>query len=268
MFLNKIQYLIKEFTPPFFYKIIKSKLYGWSGNYKNWELAASKSSGYNSEIIFNKVRDSLLKVKNGQYLFERDSVLFDKIYYSLPLLSTLGLVSLNCNNKINVLDFGGSLGSSYYQNKNLFTNLLEFNWCIVEQHHFVIEGKKNFEDNYLHFYHDVNSCLSKHNINLLLLSSVLQYIEKPYQLIENLINLNIQYILIDRMPIMFSNSDRLLIQKVPKSIYKAKYPAWLLSEKKLLTLVQKNYNLIFDEETTESINYKNSKYKAYLFKLK
>ena len=63
---------------------------------------------------------ALIKVKNGDAVFERDSVIFDKIHYSFPLLSALSLTALNHNSTLNVLDFGGSLGSAYFQNKNLY----------------------------------------------------------------------------------------------------------------------------------------------------
>jgi len=48
------------------------------------EEAMELSTGYDSERILGKVRDSLLKVKRGEAVYERDSVLFDKVQYSWP----------------------------------------------------------------------------------------------------------------------------------------------------------------------------------------
>ncbi len=144
--------MIKEFIPPILLKYLTGFLYGWKGNYSTWDEAKKKCSGYDSEIIFSKVKSASLKVKNGQSVFERDSVIFDKIQYSFPLLSSLALIAQQNNGKLNVLDFGGSLGSSYFQNKNMFSRTKEFNWCVVEQPHFVREGLHSFADNNLHFF--------------------------------------------------------------------------------------------------------------------
>ena len=74
--------------------------------------------------------------------------------------------------------------------------------------------------------------------------------------------------MIDRTPLLFKGDDRITIQKVPKNIYEAKYPCWILSEQKLLTHILKYYDLVFDEKTDESINIKNAGFKAFLFKRK
>ncbi len=61
---------------------------------------------------------SLLKVKRGEAVYERDSIVLEKFQYSWPLTSGLLYAATMSNSKLNVLDFGGSLGSSYYQNRN------------------------------------------------------------------------------------------------------------------------------------------------------
>ncbi len=261
--------MIKEFFPPIILRYLTGFLYGWSGNYKSWKEAENKCSGYDTDIIFNKVKDALLKVKNGAAVFERDSVIFDKVQYSFPLLSALNQVALKNNSKLNVLDFGGSLGSSYFQNRNLFNEINEFKWNIIEQEHFVTEGKKTFADDKLHFYYTIQECLDEQKINVILLGSVLQYIEKPYQLIDELTSKKVDYIIIDRTPILKNNKDRITIQKVPKVIYKAQYPCWILNESKLMNHISaKGYELIFDSESHEKLNITDAHLKGYFFKLK
>ena len=70
-----------------------------------------------AQDILDKVLAATLKVKQGQAVFERDSVLFDEIEYSWPLLAGLMWAAASNGGKLNVLDFGGALGSSYYQNR-------------------------------------------------------------------------------------------------------------------------------------------------------
>ncbi len=87
---------IKSLVPPIaltVLKRIKSSKYGWHGNYKTWQEAQNASTGYDSDEIIQKVRNSLLKVKNGEAVYERDSVIFDEIQYSWPLLAGLMFAS-------------------------------------------------------------------------------------------------------------------------------------------------------------------------------
>ena len=259
--------MIKEFVPPILLNYLTGFFYGWKGDYSSWEEAKKKCSGYNSGHILSKVKESLLKVKKGEAAFERDSMIFDKVQYSFPLISALALAALQKNGKLNILDFGGSLGSSYYQNRDLL-KLQELNWCIVEQPHFVKEGLKTFEDDYLHFFYDINTCLEKYRPDVFLLASVLQYLEKPYSLLDEIIEKKIEYIIIDRTPVLSKGKDRITIQKVPKYIYEASYPSWLLNEEKLLHHLAAQYELIFDNISPERINIKNSALKCFFFKRK
>lgn len=258
--------MLKDFLPPIAVRLLTGLLYGWSGNYSSWNEAQKKCPGYNSDIIFNKVKNALLKVKTGEAIFERDSVLFEKVHYSFPLLSALTQVALTNKSTLNVLDFGGSLGSSYFQNRDLFK---ELNWNIIEQEHFVTEGKKTFADAHLNFYYTINECLKEQKVNLILLGSVLQYMEKPYELLAELTSKKIDYIIIDRTPVYINKTERITIQKVPKKIYEAQYPCWILNEEKLINnIASKGYELIFDSESSERMNLAHAHLKGYFFKLK
>ena len=63
------------------------KAYGWSGDYTSWQEAKKEATGFDHPAILEKVKNALLKVKNGEAAHERDSVLYDRIQYSFPLLA-------------------------------------------------------------------------------------------------------------------------------------------------------------------------------------
>jgi putative methyltransferase (TIGR04325 family) len=243
--MKNIKNILKAIIPPILFTSIKAlrksnqgSLY-WSGNFKTWENAQAECTGYDTDIILEKCKNSLLKVKNGEAVYERDSVLFDEIQYNWGLLAALQKAAIENNNELCVLDFGGSLGSSYYQSReflNLGTNLT---WCIVEQEHFVKCGKENFETDELKFYYTIDECLESNKPNVILLSSVLQYLPEPYEWLEKFLNLNIDYIIIDRTPFVDSEADLLTIQTVPNTIYKASYPAWFFSKANFDRAIQK-----------------------------
>ena len=249
MFVKKI---VKLVAPPillFFIKKIYFKIFNnafpppiWIGDYANWEEAKKKCTGYDSQIILEKCKNSLLQVKNGTAIYERDSVIFNKKQYSWPLLAGLQKAAINNGGKLCVLDFGGSLGSSFFQNKD-FLAINDLKWCIVEQPNFIECGKEFFESNYLKFYYTLDECLQNEQPNVLLLSSVLQYLDKPYEWIEKLIKLNFNYIIIDRTSFTDNSRDIITIQSVPESIYKASYPMWFFGKENLLNKF-KNYKIV------------------------
>ena len=92
------------------------KKWGWKGAFDSWEAAQLRSNGYNADNILQKVLAASLRVKEGEALFERDSVLFYEKKYSWELLATLMWIAAQHGETLNIIDFGGSLGSTYYQN--------------------------------------------------------------------------------------------------------------------------------------------------------
>jgi putative methyltransferase (TIGR04325 family) len=233
--------------PPVLLQILKQiKNNGWKGDYSSWEDAQNNSIGYDSEEILLTVKDSLLKVKNGKAVYERDSVIFNERQYSWQLLAGLMFACAKDpkQEELKVLDYGGSLGSTYYQNKIFLDYFNKVSWSIVEQNHFVDAGIEDFQDERLKFFRSIEECMDKESPNILILSSVLQYIEKPYELLDLIFNKNFETILVDRTP--FSRaSEKIKLQIVPSSIYKASYPCWFFDELKFLSYIKsKKYSIV------------------------
>jgi len=252
---QKILHILKDITPPIalaLFRHLSDKATDFSGNYRTWDEARRASSGYDSEAILAKVKDALLKVKNGDSIYERDSVLFDKIEYSWPLLAGLLWVSSRSGNSLNLIDFGGSLGSTYFQNLKFFTHLYELKWSIVEQKKFVECGRSHFENSHLKFYQGLDECIGERHPDAILFSSVIQYLEKPYELLADVVGRGFTYIIFDRTSFLENGDDRITVQKVPNEIYPASYPAWFFNRDKLLSFFSGTYDLIADFDSFES----------------
>lgn len=226
-----------------------------SGDYISWNEAAAVSTGYNSDLILEKTKSSLLKVKKGEAVYERDSVLFNEIQYTWSVLAGLMWVAAQSRGRLNVLDFGGSLGSSYYQNRAFLQNIPEVQWNIIEQPAHVKVGKEFFEDNVLKFFPDVETCLSETKPNVILLSGVLQYLENPFDILNKLLDQTVDYVIIDRTPFWDGTKDRLGVEHVPPRIYPATYPVWIFSEQNFIRYIQKkNFEIVTEFQSLDMFN--------------
>jgi putative methyltransferase (TIGR04325 family) len=239
----ELKNLLKEFIPPGLLRLRRTNVF--TGDYRSWQDAAAAPEGYDTDRILEKVRHSLLKVKNGEALYERDSVLFDEVQYSWPLLSALLWIASCSGNRLHLIDFGGSLGSSYFQNRRFLSHLSEWSWSIVEQAKFVECGRREFEDGNLAFYSTIEECRAARPCNAVLLSSVLPYVERPHEWLDRIVSAGFEYIIIDRTPFLLKDErDRLTVQTVPKHIYKASYPAWFFGRADFLKHFEGRYEKV------------------------
>lgn len=262
------QNYIKGFIPSFILGLlgflIKGK-YGLRGDYPDWQSALAKCEGYQSPVIFEKVYDAALKVKKGKAPYERDSVLFDKIQYSWPILAGLMWVAAQSEGKLNIADFGGAFGTTYFQNINFLKSLPEVRWNVIEQKHYVASGQKDFQTEELKFYYTLKEYCEDNPSRAVLFSGVLQYLEKPYSILEEIRQRNFDFILIDRTPFSEASKDKIVIQKVPPQIFDASYPCWVFSEEKFRNFF-KGYKIISDFPGFEGKITEKSRFKGFFIK--
>ena len=243
-----LKQLAREWLPPRLIRLVrqpnKGSETGYEGLFDTWEDANLHCTGYDAQHILNKVLAATLQVKRGEAAFERDSVLFDKIEYPWFLLSGLMWAAARNGGRLNVLDFGGALGSSFFQSRAMLVALPEVRWNIVEQAHYVQAGREYIQDETLRFYASVDECLLENEPNVILLSSVLQYLPSPDNIIAQLAKADAPVLIIDRTPFSVSEKNEILIQHVPAYIYDASYPLWVFSEGEFLRKLNSKWNLV------------------------
>ncbi len=221
---------------------------GYFGNYRSWREALANSRGYDDPLILEKTLRAIQKVRVGEAVAERDSWTFQTPLYNWPLLTALYQVALRNRGHLRVLDFGGALGSVYFQQRALLSSLASLNWCVVEQPHFVACGQEYLKDDVLSFCYNIDECLKSGKPDLVLFSSVLPYLETPYDVLDEVMAAQIETIVIDRTPV-WDGEDRITVQRADPRIYRGSYPAWIFSRNKLLTTLAGNYDLEFEFES-------------------
>lgn len=261
-FIKKIVKKISKITPEIFKKYLrnyKTNAVNWcSGPYENWKDAIKDSRGYDQENILDKVYNSSKLVKLGLIPYERDSVLFKEVKYNYNIVDVLNEINLS-QNKLSILDFGGALGSSYFQNRNILKNKLNFKWGIVEQENYVKLGLAEFSDNILSFFYNISDCIKTLAPNVALFGSSIQYLEDPYEIIEEITDSHdIKYLIFDRTPFEYNKNDIIVVQNVPKKIYEASYPMRIFSIDKFINKLSSNWTVIkiIDDLQDDVIYYK------------
>ena len=225
--------------------------FGWFGDYPDWKAAESASEGYGTEVIARKVLDATLAVKQGRAAFERDSVLFDRVRYSWPVSTMLLYAALRANGRLSVVDFGGALGSHFFQNRSLLKDVRELNWTVVEQPRFVQAGQEYLRDNVLNFSSSLDQAIAEGKPDVLLMSSVLPYLPDPLELLRRVARSEVPLIVIDRT--FFAKRIRITVQKVSPAIYDAQYPCWFLTTESVEDILGQTYSLLtaFDSDDGE-----------------
>jgi putative methyltransferase (TIGR04325 family) len=268
--MSVLKTVIKDWVPPIVWRGAK-RFRGcgtrFEGNFLNWQDASSNCHGYDAKFILDKVLESTLKVKRGEAASERDSVLFEEVEYTWPVAAGLMWAAAQSGGTLDVLDFGGALGSSYFQNRVFGSALASVRWSVVEQPHYVSVGNKYIADDCLRFYDSVEQCLLERQPNVVLLSSVLQYLPDPFKITQLVNAIQAKVIILDRTIVNRSANSKIHVQIVPPSIYAASYPCWSLSEPMLINAFKPKYNLLskFSSLEFSALDTIDSYFNGYIF---
>ena len=227
------------------YRRLRYPRYGWFGRYTSWQEAKQHCTGYDDGPILQKILAGAQKVKNGDAAWERDGVLLPAVEYSWPLLASLLWIARQRNDTLSVLDFGGALGTTWFQNRHYLAGVKNLAWSIAEQADFVSAGRAHIAGNGLEFYYTIDEAQQARGPHdALLLGCVLPYLEDPYAFLRETTDKDFPYIIVENTYFNPAAGDRLTIQKVPPFYYNASYPAWFLDYNKVKELFLPRYELV------------------------
>ncbi len=244
-----LKHWLADWIPPHLRRALRgvspNSAVSYSGNFSTWEDARRHSDGYDVPAIVERVKQAQLKVARGEAAYERDSVLFERIEHSYPLLTGLLRAATYQGCVLNVVDIGGALGSTYFQCRGMLEGIASLRWNVVEQPAFVDCGLEHFQSEQLRFFRDLPTCLSAESVNVALLSGVLPYVEDPDAMLREVAQAGLGHVILDRTP-LWDADDRLTVQSVPPSIYgfSVSYPAWILNRERVLSHFLPQYRLV------------------------
>jgi len=245
---------LKDWTPPRLLRAVsawRGKGNRYSGEFRHWKDAAANSKGYDADAILQRALQAALAVRRGEAAFERDSVPFAKPEFNWPVSAALFMSAARHKGELDVLDFGGSLGSTYFQHLPLLESLHQVAWTVIEQAHFVATGRSHFQDERLWFCESIGECLRIHQPKVALLSSSIQYLPEPFAVLAEIADAGIETLIIDRTPFSAKESHAILVQHVPAWVYEASYPLWVFGEQSFLDEMSRRWRLTSLHESSE-----------------
>lgn len=215
----------------------------FSGPYESMGKAAAASSGYSASNIAKAVVNAIEQVRRGEAAMERDGFALSRPQYPYQLLTVLlHLAGQHGNAMLNVVDFGGSLGSSYFACKPWLRHIGNLRWIVIEQPHFASIGNSRFADGSLEFSASIDTLSFRPD--LVLASGVLMYLPDPYETLGCLLNMSAKMCVIDRTAIVQTPDDTFAVEHVRSGNYEASYPCRFLSYPKLITACLAKYDCV------------------------
>jgi putative methyltransferase (TIGR04325 family) len=226
--------LIRDWVPPRLIDLVRRfrpPKYGLIGPFSSWAEARSYSAGYDDLAILEAVDRATLTALRSERV-SQDGMVLDSASLPFPLIACLMRVALKKGRPINVIDFGGGLGSVWYRCRMFLSSAIA-GWCIVEQPHFVKRGREKYQTAELQFSCTLQEAADAWAPDVIVFSSVLQYLEDPYAVLAEVSRLEPSAIIIDRTPYGDGADDKVLVQQVPPEIYSASYPLYLFGASRI-----------------------------------
>lgn len=221
--------------------------FGWrwfEGSYATWSEARAASAGYDDATVLDRALSAARAVRSGRAAWERDGATFDEPAVHPPLLVALRTVAAAQGGRLDLVDFGGALGSTWWQYRPSLVGLVAVRWRVVEQPHFAAAGRRQFADAVLSFHESLDEALAGTVPAAILLSSVLPYVEAPHALVADVLQRGFKHVIIDRTPFVTKGGERLTVQRVPPGLGGGSYPCWLFERRSLLAPVAQDYRLV------------------------
>jgi putative methyltransferase (TIGR04325 family) len=226
---------IKDLLPPLatrkILSLVRPPAIAYKGPYQSWADAAGNCETYAAEDVFSHVLAATRAVVGGEAVYARDGFVMPAKEYDWPLLASLLWIAAR-ERRLHVVDFGGSLGSTYRQVRGFLDHVERIRWTVLEQTHFVEAGIAEFQGEELRFAHRIAEV---EDLDVVVCSSSLCYIPDPWACLDEFAASGARHLVIDRTPMHDGEADLYYAQFVRPPLYHASYPCRVFAREGLLS---------------------------------
>lgn len=218
---------VDQFMPPRIKVLTRAILSPYIGftPARTWEEATDASHGYESNVVIHTMYGhENSHGKNFSLTLESRHV---------QIVAALG-VAIQQKETLRVLDVGGARGEYFEIVQNLFSGT-KIDWTVLETPSLVPRTVSERRGNsQITWTSEQSTCIGPFDV--VLLSSVLQYVEKPNELLQDMSRLTSKLI-INRLPLISGLQDEVAVQHLRMYGRRGSYPAWFFSESRFLEAV-------------------------------
>jgi putative methyltransferase (TIGR04325 family) len=173
------------------------------------------------------------------------------------------LASLD-SRETSVIDFGGACGALYFLARAVLPQSLKLRWIVVETPEMARRAASILSTDELSFSSDLGSAVnSMSRVHLLHTSGTLQYVDKPYDVLQQIVSASAEHILFNRLTLTKGSREVITVQEswlswngpgpLPSGVQdrRVRYPCVLLAESAVCETIQRNYDIVmtFDDSS-------------------
>jgi putative methyltransferase (TIGR04325 family) len=233
---------------------------GFEGPFTSWRQAVAQSDTWDAPEITELSLQSALAAKAGKIACEQDGIPLKDPVYSPTVLAFLLLAAAG-DGALNIVDFGGGLGSGYFQNARLLRWMSSsVRWNIVERSLFVKLGIEHFQNDALRFYSSLGEAIANSKSDSLIFTGSLQFIEEPFALINEAARSAVRILAFDRTLTWGKGDDGIFLQRPdPERYYRATYACRCFSKHRFIArLAELGFALVEDFTPDPYANFSHS----------
>lgn len=215
-----------------------------------WQLNKNKNSCFWGDFPSFQEAAQAAGIWNETETFEQELKVLHKVlqepqdwYWSQWMQKNLLRIYMENQQKhLHVIDFGGGFGQEYLNDRNILEDMQGVKWIVVDQQKHVAYGKEHLQTEKLLFSECLQEAaeLAEEKCSLLIFGSVLQYIDKWKEFLQEVQNLDIPYILINRQHM--AKRERICIQNM--GAYNSMSAFRIFNEQELFGSFSAKYQLL------------------------
>jgi putative methyltransferase (TIGR04325 family) len=215
----------------------------FTGPLASWADALRQSDGWDAPAITRKTLEVSRQVRDGTIAFQQDTIAHESVRYSATVLAFLLLATSGRTGRCEIIDFGGSLGTHYYQNRKILAQITgsTVGWNIVERPDIAALGREHFREPGLTFFAslaEAKAALSAPPAAFLF-SGSLQCLEEPFRALDDAVALGARVLAFDRLLVSPGERHEIYLQRPnPQRYYRATYPAWCFAKGPFIAAVE------------------------------
>ena len=196
----------------------------------SWETAERRSAGYESSDVLTPLMLGTMEMR--VHLAHSNLVNTRYQQVATALFFSISENRIKDGKPLRILDFGGGSGDYFYQFQKFIPNI-EFDWTVVETPALAqaMQTKYGGETEQIRWVHSLEMTDDKYDF--VLCSSVLQYVERPFEILEAIVKKS-EFVVINRIPLTKSSENFVALQRILTKKKRGSYPAHFFSESSFL----------------------------------